>query len=167
MKNRFSIPRLPLGVRHLWLCAAMIAIGCAQGADLESPGTHSTTDSGPAVTGGGGAGGASGTTGTGGASGTGGVTDIGGASGLGGTGGDVDAGGVGGTGGIATDGAAGDDTSVTGGTGGAGGDVDASLPDGTAGTDTGSDVSVGDCSDLVKNGTETDVDCGGSCAPAK
>src|SRR5204863_357501 len=23
------------------------------------------------------------------------------------------------------------------------------------------------CNDMVKNGTETDVDCGGSCAPAK
>ena len=139
------------------------------GGSSSSGGQGGNTASGGSGTGtGGGTGGTgSGGTGTGGArtsgTGTGGATATGGTGGTGtggakgGTGGTGPGGATGGSGGTGTGGAKGG----TGGTG-TGGATGGSGGTGTGGTGTGGSA-ASSCLDDMQNGTETGVDCGGSC----
>ena len=160
------------GSRRLGGAAAAVAVlpfwltlNCATAVDLE-PGPDGGTNG---ATGGsgmtGGTGGSGGTPAVGGTSATGGVsgTGTGGVAAApgGGTGG-VPAGGSGGTGGATGGSSATGGTGATGGGSGAGG---AAATGGVAGTGGmgGTGGAAPACDDLMRNGTETGVDCGGSC----
>jgi hypothetical protein len=151
--------------------------GCSGTAGTTTPGTGGSGVSG--TTGHGGTGGGTGGTSTGGTGGTTGRGGTGGSSGgvggAGGAGGTTGRGGSGGIGGIGTAGAGGSSTGGarggSGGTAGGGGSSGGGATGGSAaggtggaaGTGTGGTAAAGTCTDNMQNGTETGVDCGGSC----
>jgi hypothetical protein len=160
--------------RLVGLCAiALFALGgCAGNGSNDGTG-GSGASSGQGGSGTGGTNASGGSTGTGGTvSGTGGAK--GGSVGTGGTGTGGARGGTSGTGGSA----AGTGGTGTGGTTGQGGSAGAKggtggsgtggigtggTSAGTGGTGTGGATAAGSCLDDMQNGTETGVDCGGSC----
>lgn len=171
MENRFRL----VGPVATALFAA--ALGSCAGNGSGNNGAGGTTGSGGIVilTGSGGnnpsSGGTNGSGGTGGTAsggsigtggtGTGGAK--GGSSGTGGTGTGGASGGSSGTGGTGTGGAAGAGTG--GAKGGTGGTSTGGAAGGAAGgSGTGGTAGAGTCSDDIQNGSETGVDCGGSCA---
>jgi len=149
---------------------ALSMCGCAPSDSVSGAtgGTGGTSTGGSTGTGGTGTGGTgTGGTGTGGAKGGTGGTGTGGA----GTGGTGTGGAKGGTGGSGTGGATGGTSGASGsGSGGAkggssgtgGGAAGASGANGTGGTGTGGS-GTSSCMDNMQNGSETGVDCGGSC----
>jgi hypothetical protein len=162
-------------IRLVGLCAiALFALGSCTGSGSDN-GTGGSSASGGQ--GGGGTGGTSAQSGTGGtANGTGGAKGGSGGTGTGGsaTGGSGTGGAKGGSGGTGTGGSAAGagghatgGTSGNGGASGSGGATGGATGSGGSGTGTGGSgtggAAVGSCLDDMQNGSETGVDCGGSC----
>ena len=156
-------------------CSGSVGNSTGTGGSGGSSAAGTNGRGGTVGTGGGGATGTGGnagssSAGTGGVAGRGGTTGAGGgAGGNGGSSGASGAAGRGGNGGSAGTGTAGaSGTGGAGGRGGTGGAGGASgggggASGGAAGTGTGGATAAGTCTDNMQNGTETSVDCGGSC----